>query len=131
MRPLLGRRIIHEHPCEAKSPGGEIAGKAPRCSERRSSGDLCGHHPLDFDTLRYSIGAGLTAERAYRNQRMALAAAPLTFPTVSLAAEERPAGRRSGRHPAGIQARPRGMLWKPPHVDPRTAPVGERMCNER
>jgi len=27
----------------------EIVGKAPRYSERRSSSDLCGHHPLDFD----------------------------------------------------------------------------------
>jgi len=52
---------------------------------------LCGHHPLDFDTLRYSISAGLAAERAYRDQRMVLVAAPLAFPTVS------PKGRSSER----------------------------------
>jgi len=31
------------------SQGPEAVGIAPRCSERRSSSDLCGHHPLDFD----------------------------------------------------------------------------------
>ena len=46
--------------------------KLQKDSERRSSSRLYGHNPLDFDTLHYSIGAGLAAKRAYRDQRTAL-----------------------------------------------------------
>jgi len=69
-----------------------------------------------------SIGAGLTAERAYRNQRMALAAAPLTFPTVSI---------DSGPGPATARERPRPLMRTVRQPGPARHPRAVPPCNWR